>query len=126
MYLGRRKLDPKAKKMILVGYEQDSKNYHFFDRSTRKIHVSRHVNFLEKNVEDPQTRVDDTQDFATVLLEESGLSMRPEGSDDIEVSDHVRGRDDKSKVEEAGVDKTFADDRDVSDDESYEECLQSP
>lgn len=41
------KLDPRAKKMILVGYESSSSNYRVFDPVTKKITVSRDVTFRE-------------------------------------------------------------------------------
>lgn len=43
----RKKLDPKSKKLILVGYEGNSCNYRLFDAETRKITVSRNVIFNE-------------------------------------------------------------------------------
>ena len=44
----RTKLDPKSKKLILVGYDNNSSNYRLFDVSTRKITISRSVIFNEK------------------------------------------------------------------------------
>lgn len=46
----RNKLDPKAKKMILVGYQGDSTNYRLYDAKTRSVKVSRNVTFNEKSV----------------------------------------------------------------------------
>lgn len=43
----RTKLEPKSKKLILVGYENNSENYRLFDLSTKKITVSRNVIFYE-------------------------------------------------------------------------------
>lgn len=43
----RTKLEPKSKKLILVGYENNSENYRLFDVSTKKITVSRNVIFNE-------------------------------------------------------------------------------
>jgi hypothetical protein len=43
----RRKLDPKSQKLLFVGYSEKQKAYRFFDRSTRKITVSRAAIFCE-------------------------------------------------------------------------------
>lgn len=45
----RKKLEPKSKKMIFVGYEKESKNYRLFDPLTKRIKVSRDVIFNEEN-----------------------------------------------------------------------------
>jgi len=39
----RKKFDPKAKKMILVGYQAESTNYRLYDPISKKIVVSRNV-----------------------------------------------------------------------------------
>lgn len=44
----RTKLDQKAKKLILVGYQADSTNYRLFDPETKKIIQSRNVTFNEE------------------------------------------------------------------------------
>lgn len=44
----RTKLDPKSKKLLFVGYDNNSRNYRLFDPSTRKITISRNVLFNEK------------------------------------------------------------------------------
>jgi len=41
----RKKLDPKAKKLILVEYQVNSTNYRLYDPSTDKVTVSRNVVF---------------------------------------------------------------------------------
>ncbi|KMQ86283.1 retrovirus-related pol polyprotein from transposon tnt 1-94 [Lasius niger] len=43
----RKKLDRKAKKYILVGYQNDSANYRLFDSKTKEIKVGRDVTFYE-------------------------------------------------------------------------------
>ena len=45
----RKKLDKKAVKTILVGYERTSKNYRLYNPKTRKIIISRDVVFNEKS-----------------------------------------------------------------------------
>lgn len=47
----RRKLDAKAKRMLLVGYDNDSVNYRLFDPDKRSITISRHVTFHEHTEE---------------------------------------------------------------------------
>jgi len=43
----RKKFDPKAKKALFVGYQNDSRNYRVYDPTTRKISVSKNVYFNE-------------------------------------------------------------------------------
>jgi len=45
----RRKLDKKAKKLILVGYQAESQNYRLWDSTTDKIVISRDVVFNESD-----------------------------------------------------------------------------
>lgn len=46
----RKKLNPKSKKMILVGYQGDSANYRLYDPVTKRISVTRDVVFNETTV----------------------------------------------------------------------------
>lgn len=43
----RRKLDPKAKKMIFIGYAEGRKAYRFLDRYTNRVTISRDARFFE-------------------------------------------------------------------------------
>ena len=43
----RKKLDPKSKEMIFVGYEPGSKGYQFWDAKNRRFEISRDVKFDE-------------------------------------------------------------------------------
>ncbi|KAK9703865.1 hypothetical protein QE152_g29045 [Popillia japonica] len=45
----RKKLEPKSRELILVGYDNDSTNYRLFDIVTKKIKISRNVTFNEDN-----------------------------------------------------------------------------
>ncbi|CAD7083583.1 unnamed protein product [Hermetia illucens] len=45
----RKKLDPKATKLILVGYQNDSINYRLYNPQNNKIYISRDVIFNEKS-----------------------------------------------------------------------------
>lgn len=48
----RRKLDPKSRELIFVGYSQETKGYRFIDPVTKKLIKSRDVVFLEHQVID--------------------------------------------------------------------------
>ena len=48
--IGRKKWDPKAKKVHLVGYEPTIKNYRLYDPSSGKILISCDVRFNEKQI----------------------------------------------------------------------------
>lgn len=48
----RKKLDDKARKLILVGYQDESANYRLYDTTKRSIVVSRDVVFNETRVEE--------------------------------------------------------------------------
>lgn len=43
--------DPKAKKLIFIGYVDNSKEYRLIDPKTNKIIISRDVKFLERKLE---------------------------------------------------------------------------
>lgn len=43
----RSKLQPRARKSLILGYKSGYKGYHLLDLSTREIFVSRHVTFHE-------------------------------------------------------------------------------
>lgn len=45
----RKKLDAKATNLIFIGYEPGSKAYRLLDRSTKKIVVSRNIQFINKD-----------------------------------------------------------------------------
>lgn len=44
----RKKFDSKAKKVIFVGYQDDSTNYRLFDSTRKSVFISRNVTFQEK------------------------------------------------------------------------------
>lgn len=75
----RQKFDPKAKKVLLVGYQGDSANYRLYDPKTRSVSVSRDVVFNEKaqgeELSTGETRVDKitfTQQEYDSIQEEAG------------------------------------------------------
>lgn len=45
------KLQKKAKKLLMVRYDNNSTSYYLLDKETKKITISRHVDFHEKMVE---------------------------------------------------------------------------
>ena len=47
----RRKWEPKAKKVIFVGYTDTEKNFRLYDPKTRRVEISKHVKFNELNTE---------------------------------------------------------------------------
>lgn len=63
------KLDTKTKKTILIGYDGDSKNYHLYNKLTKKISTCRYVTFNEKKTNSTK--------------KSSSLSMRTSGVEDI-------------------------------------------
>ncbi|CAB0030719.1 unnamed protein product [Trichogramma brassicae] len=57
----RKKWDAKARKLILVGYENESMNYRLFDPDTGNISVSRNVSFNENVLVSGNKNVEETQ-----------------------------------------------------------------
>lgn len=62
----RNKLQPKAYKRILVGYDSESSNYRLLDWTTKRITISRHVRFDESR--DPLS-ADQDQKWRTEVLD---------------------------------------------------------
>jgi hypothetical protein len=85
----RRKLDPKAQKMIFVGYQGYSDNCRLFDPKTRKITVAASVKFDEETpyYTSPKTvgAEEDTQSF--VLLEDDNLEAEVNDRINIDETD---------------------------------------
>lgn len=52
----RKKLQKKAKKLLMVGYDSNSTNYRLLDMRTKKITISRHVDFNEEMNEKGETK----------------------------------------------------------------------
>lgn len=77
----RRKLDPCAKNLVLIGYEAGSKSYRLWDPDTKKIIVSRDVTFNESyfplrdhSIHDIPTDDDDSDD-SDILPSPKSLSI---------------------------------------------------
>lgn len=60
----RRKLDEKSIECLFVGYSEESKAYRLYEKSKRKIHISRDVVFLESNQDDQV--IEDEIDFVNI------------------------------------------------------------
>jgi len=72
----RKKFDPKVKKALFVGYQNDSRNYRVYDPTTRKIFVSKNVYFNEdSHLQIPDT---DKQGELKILLKQESASPSQE------------------------------------------------
>ncbi|GBO06945.1 Retrovirus-related Pol polyprotein from transposon TNT 1-94 [Araneus ventricosus] len=86
----RRKLDPKSKKMIFIGYS--SMGYRVMDPVTRRVIVSRNVRFVEKKIISDKfsaTPNTENQEDTSDLGEENEKEM------DIKLEETERAIDDK-------------------------------
>lgn len=83
------KLDARAKKMILVGYESSSSNYRVFDPITKKITVSRDVTFRETIGPTVHMTSDETEELILPKLEEATAVPAEEESDKEDNDDEV-------------------------------------
>ena len=93
----RRKLDDKAKKMILVGYQGESSNYRLYDPDNRKVSVSRDVVFHE------HPKLPDTSERKLVLPNTArGVDEIIEIDDDEDVAE-AETRDNE-RVDVVGID----------------------
>lgn len=75
----RRKLDAKAKRLMLVGYNNDSTNYRLFDPDKRSVTISRHVVFNEQTNEESSST--DYSDNELVRLPKIESEMEEAGDD---------------------------------------------
>ncbi|GBN29685.1 Copia protein [Araneus ventricosus] len=86
----RRKLDPKSKKMIFIGYS--SMGYRVMDPVTRRVTVSRNVHFVEKKIISDKLSATpniENQEDTSDLGEENEKEM------DIKIEETERAIDDK-------------------------------
>ena len=72
------KLDARAKKMILVGYESNSSNYRVYDPVTKKVTVSRDVVFHERIGKITLPANDDSQEEIILPKVEEVIPVREE------------------------------------------------
>ncbi|GKD46821.1 retrovirus-related pol polyprotein from transposon TNT 1-94 [Tanacetum coccineum] len=66
----RSKLDDRSKKHVFVGYDKQSKGYKLYDRVTRKVVVSRDVEFEEEGSWDWSIKENERYDFLPMTDEE--------------------------------------------------------
>lgn len=91
----RKKLDPKSRKLILVGYENNSPNYRLWDADRRKIEISSDVNFDEKGSQETDESSCSKQrifDFILKFCEDVDAPTREELEDSGDESDQENGR----------------------------------
>lgn len=81
----RKKWDPKAQKMIFIGYCDHSKGYRFIIPNSRKVIKSRDATFLESTVK---------RDYIPVQLSENNSVIKTDISEDI----HTTGTDEQSSI----------------------------
>lgn len=93
----RKKFDPKAKKLVFVGYSTQHKGYRFLDRATNRVVISRDVKFLElgNGSEQPEENPEEVslEEEAEVLVP----VMRSKKSDEEEKV-FTQNDNDQSKV----------------------------
>lgn len=81
-----KKFDLRAKKKILVGYQDDSTNYRVYDPITKQVSVSRDVTFLEK----AGSKSDQSEEEDSVIkLPGTKLEIRNEKEDKAENKEAV-------------------------------------
>lgn len=99
-----KKLDMRAKRMILVGYEGESSNYRLYDPATKKVTVSRDVEFKEEiGAMNLPARDEETDD--EIKLPKSGSSEyeREEEESDNEDDVFIPTDEDEAVLEERSV-----------------------
>lgn len=74
----RRKLDNKSKKLVLVGYSDESKAYRLLDVTTNQITISRDVRFIADDHGDP------SEDLAQLAMQNNTENVE---RDDIDFSE---------------------------------------
>lgn len=103
------KLDPKRKKLILVGYDKDSTNYRLFDPVTKKITISRNVIFNETaEVKLPRKNTVliqlDNQNLEEMEVKEGNKDVQIEEEEDVQIEEEERSEEDNQlKEKEARV-----------------------
>lgn len=81
----RKKWHKKARKLLLVGYDSQSTNYRLLDMNTKKITISRHVDFNEQDTKDTETKkywsIDDIPDSNVENPEQEELETATDGNE---------------------------------------------
>lgn len=91
--LFRTKLQAKARKVILVGYQEGTTNYRLFDPGTKRVSVSRDVTFNEKTAYQIESK-----NFDPVLPEDKDEQA------DNKIAEAERPADDEGSVDEIPAD----------------------
>lgn len=97
----RKKLDDKAKKLILVGYQDESSNYRLYDSKKKMIIVSRDIMFDETTT-DESTSKGDSEDGALKITraeqeEDEAVEVSDESDEEEIVSDNVVPRQQEAR-----------------------------
>lgn len=75
----RTKLDDRSKKMVFIGYAENCKGYKCFDPVTKKVVVSRDVEFEEEASWDWSIQEESSYDFLPYIEEEENEEQETEG-----------------------------------------------
>lgn len=107
----RKKFDPKAQKLVFVGYSDHHKGFRFLDRATDRIVISRDARFMELASGSEQQEPDDLQERV------AGQEETSDG--DCEVT--VNGGEYEAEViqEEAGSERSVYEDADNTDESDF-------
>lgn len=99
----RRKLDKKANKLILVGYQADSSNYRLWDSKTGKIIISRDVTFNECSGQNQDESSNSTTQIWPIKREENEVDKDGiEAQEDVTVNNSSENSDtDQEQAERA-------------------------
>lgn len=108
----RKKWDVKSKQMIFVGYSETQKGFRCYDRSEKKVVVSRDVVFLESK----EARV---SDCVNINFDEDIVSVEVVGADDNNENCEARVKDGQSSSSLSNLDESVYDDCDRSSDDDY-------
>lgn len=102
-----RKLDVRARKTILVGYEGDSANYRVYDPASKRISITRDVTFRERigKVTSPLDERKDNNEFVIEIPENKLEESEDDTSDEDEPEAHEDAEAAAEGVNENGEDE---------------------
>lgn len=120
---GRKKWDPKAKKVHLVGYEPTNKNFRLYDPETRKVFISCDVKFNEIFIEKKVLLFSDEDDDDNI--DENSTRKDGSGESSSKQQGNVGESSDKSKASTSGNTSHSTDNQDsVKDQQNAENAAQ--
>lgn len=76
----RKKLDKKSTKCIFIGYSDEVKGYRLYDKSTKKVIISRDVIFFEKTSNE-NTTIHNSLVFPSTVIDLDDNELREEFAD---------------------------------------------